>query len=82
MSAWYRTGRNPWERSRLSHQSGVGLDTEKTACELLDCYEEQGGISATRSALCTQMVSPLLAFPKEQLELEPEFLCYHKTKTQ
>lgn len=73
-SAWYRTGRNPWERSKLSLRSGVGLDTEETTCELPDCYEEQGeDFSVQLCPLCSEDFASA-CFPKEHLHLETENL--------
>lgn len=73
-SAWYHTGRNPWERSRLSPRSGVGLDTEKTTRELPDCYEEQGEDFSVQ--LCPLYSDDFASacFPKQHLHLETENL--------
>lgn len=37
---WCHTGRNPQERSEISHQSGVGLKIGKTTFELSISFEE------------------------------------------
>lgn len=73
-SAWYHTGRNPWERSRLSPRSGVGLDIEKTTRELPDCYEEQGEDFSVQ--LCPLYSDDFASayFPKQHLHLETENL--------
>lgn len=73
-SAWYHTGRNPWERSRLSLRSGVGLDTEKTSRESPDYYEEQGEDFSVQ--LCPLYSDDFASacFPKEHLRLETENL--------
>lgn len=83
-SAWYHTGRNPWERSRLSHRSGVGLDTEKTTCESPDCDEEQGEEFNNQICLLSSDDFTLACFSKGTPRLgdrQPEFLRYHKAKT-